>query len=309
MIKKMFSTPEKTVFSIICVLVLLIALGTASVFAASAVAGKTSIGAENAELLAYADAGVDPLAAKRTRTEFDFERGQFFYDVEFVANGTEYEYRVQAFDGTVVKKNVEVHVPSGKTSVQPAMEIKEALIPAAAEPQKAEAPVVSDPVYIGVDSAKSIALKDAGLTADAVTFTEARLDTDDLVKNYDLEFFSSDREYDYEINALTGDIIDKSAELLERAPQSVKPAPAPAPAPTPDPTPSSKTYIGVDKAKSAALNHAGVQASAASFSKAKLDNEDGRMVYEIEFYVGRVEYDYEIDAYTGTIIEFDVDND
>ena len=45
------------------------------------------------------------------------------------------------------------------------------------------------------------------------------------------------------------------------------------------------------------------------YSKAKLDDDDGRGVYEIEFYVGNTEYDYKIDAYSGGMIEYDIDRD
>lgn len=44
-----------------------------------------------------------------------------------------------------------------------------------------------------------------------------------------------------------------------------------------------------------------------SFTKAKLERDDGRTVYEIEFYQGYVEYDYTIDAATGAILEYDMD--
>lgn len=68
-------------------------------------------------------------------------------------------------------------------------------------------------------------------------------------------------------------------------------------------------YIGESKAKNIALQHAGVQESHISFTKLKLDKDDNRFVYEIEFYVGNKEYDYEINAYTGEIIDFSIDND
>ena len=62
----------------------------------------------------------------------------------------------------------------------------------------------------------------------------------------------------------------------------------------------------MDRAKSIALGHAGVSVS---FSKAKLDDDDGRGVYETEFYVGNTEYDYEIDAHSGAILEASAEND
>jgi uncharacterized membrane protein YkoI len=68
-------------------------------------------------------------------------------------------------------------------------------------------------------------------------------------------------------------------------------------------TASDKAYIGLDKAKEIALNHAGVTASAAINMKAELDYENGKMVYEIEFDSNQYEYDYDIDAVTGTVIK------
>ena len=51
--------------------------------------------------------------------------------------------------------------------------------------------------YIGLEKAKSIALKDAGVSG--VTFVKAKLDSDDGVRVYDIEFYKDNVEYDYEI--------------------------------------------------------------------------------------------------------------
>lgn len=74
-------------------------------------------------------------------------------------------------------------------------------------------------------------------------------------------------------------------------------------------TPSASNYITVEQAKTAALNHAGVQANNAIFVKAGLDWENGRVCYDVEFYAGNTEYDYDIDATTGAILSFDQDWD
>ena len=58
--------------------------------------------------------------------------------------------------------------------------------------------------------------------------------------------------------------------------------------------------ISADRAKQIALSHAGV--GSANFTKVELDTDDGVRVYEIEFKVGNVEYDYDIDASSGAII-------
>ena len=67
--------------------------------------------------------------------------------------------------------------------------------------------------YIGEDAAMEIALKDAGIAkADAMEL-EAELDTDDNPIHYDVEFKAGGMEYDYDIDAATGDILDSSSEV------------------------------------------------------------------------------------------------
>lgn len=148
---------------------------------------------------------------------------------------------------------------------------------------------------IGLEAAKEIALADAGLTAADVTFTKERYEREDFVYVYEIDFYTSTQEYDYEINADTGEIYSRSVESFQTGAQVN----------TGSGTNANHSYIGVDAAKSAALSHAGVSAESATFSKAKLDNDDGRMEYEIEFYAGGMEYDYTIDAFNGTILEYD----
>ena len=62
--------------------------------------------------------------------------------------------------------------------------------------------------------------------------------------------------------------------------------------------------LTVEQAKQAALDRAGVKASEATFTRAYRDFDDGRQVYEIEFYVGNTEYDMDVDANTGRITDF-----
>ncbi len=62
--------------------------------------------------------------------------------------------------------------------------------------------------------------------------------------------------------------------------------------------------LTVEQAKQAALNYAGVNASEAAFTKARRDYDDGREVYEIEFYANNTEYDMDVDVYTGRITDF-----
>lgn len=150
---------------------------------------------------------------------------------------------------------------------------------------------------IGIEKAKEIAMSHAGVSAGSVSFVKAKLDHEDGVKVYDIEFYSGNVEYDYEINATTGAIVSFDQDIESyAAPTQAATQPHTA-APTQAQTAS---VISVDKAKQIALSHAGV--SGASFTKVKLDTDDGVRVYEIEFKVGNVEYDYDIDASSGAII-------
>lgn len=80
------------------------------------------------------------------------------------------------------------------------------------------------------------------------------------------------------------------------------PAATPAPAPTQPPADIGPAYIGEDAAVAAALADAGVTAEQAGHISRKLDYDDGRAEYEIEFYADGVEYEYDIDAFTGAIL-------
>lgn len=61
----------------------------------------------------------------------------------------------------------------------------------------------------------------------------------------------------------------------------------------------------LEKAKEIALSHAGVASANAFEMEGKLDWDDGMSIYEIEFKAGGYEYSYEVDAATGSIVEFD----
>ncbi len=65
--------------------------------------------------------------------------------------------------------------------------------------------------------------------------------------------------------------------------------------------------VTLEQAKQAALNQAGVKAEEVQFTKAYQDWDDGRKVFEFEFWKGNTEYDIDIDAATGRVRDFDID--
>ena len=167
-----------------------------------------------------------------------------------------------------------------------------------------------DKKQIGVEAAKQIALAHAKVAQKDVTFIKAELDTEDGRAVYDIEFYSGNVEYDYDIDAVSGEIISNDFDIEDysipvqsaAAPQQteVPQQTAAAPAPTTPAANNPSEDIGIERAKQIALSHAGV--GGASFTKVELDTDDGVAVYEIEFKVDNVEYDYEINAVSGAII-------
>ena len=67
--------------------------------------------------------------------------------------------------------------------------------------------------------------------------------------------------------------------------------------------------ISLEQAKELAVNKAGVTYNQVQFKKAKLDFEDGRWEYEIEFIKDYIEYEAEIDARTGVFYKWEIDRD
>ena len=144
--------------------------------------------------------------------------------------------------------------------------------------------------------AKQIALSDAGLAEKDVSGLTVKTGTERGVKVYEVEFFKDAAEYDYDISMTTGEIVSKS--------QDAEPAAAASPQAS-----ANTADVGKDAAISAALTHAGVKRADASGLRAKLDSENGRRIYEVEFHVGRTEYSYDVDAASGEIVNWEKETD
>ena len=145
------------------------------------------------------------------------------------------------------------------------------------------------------DRAREIALTHAGLTADQASFVRAKLDWDDGRQVYDVEFYTADyKEYDYEIDAASGEILSFDYDAEHYAPGSGSGT-------------DTGDYIGEAEAKRIAL--AEVSGAADSDVRyARLDWDDGRAEYEVKIVLGTTEYEFEIDAVTGVTLSRDSDS-
>ena len=153
---------------------------------------------------------------------------------------------------------------------------------------------------IGKDAAAYAAEQYAGTTAlDSVT-AEVDPELDESPAHYEVEIRSqSGEEFEYKIDAYTGVILESKREAADGTE-------APVVQPS-NPAPSGGADIGHAKAKSIALNHAGVSENKAYDMEIELDDEDGTLVYEVEFKSGNMEYSYEINAATGAILKHEAE--
>lgn len=151
----------------------------------------------------------------------------------------------------------------------------------------------SDKAYIGAERAKNIALSHASLVETAVFDLDCELDYEYGRMVYEVDFDANGAEYEYEIDAKSGDILLFEIERNGTKQQGGSM------------TQESAGYIGGEKAKSIALSNAGLTAASVTGLISELDSDDGAAVYEVEFIYGGYEYEYKIDAKSGAIIESD----
>lgn len=332
-LKHLFETPQKARTAIICAVVALATLGAVIAYIALVLPGQHAAGdpvsqtspiispspapedtpsdpgglmgivpsltIDEARVLALADAGLADGEADVSREALADSNGIWVYEFKFRAGNTSYTYEINANTGAVFSKAAEtyVYVSAAPEASQPPVQESAPVMPSAApasQPPDSQPPAAaSGPAQFTLEEAKTAALADAGVDAGQATFTKTAPDYDDGMPVYDVEFYTNDREYEYEIDAATGRILSKSVESFQAPAQSY--------------APGSGLTIGIDRAKAAAFSHAGLTAGEVRLTKTKMDRDDGRMVYEIEFVSGGVEYEYKIDAQTGDVIEYEHD--
>ena len=240
-------------------------------------ANAAAITEVDAKKAALTHAGVNEDDVRFVKVEMDKDDGVIVYEVEFLVGNKEYDYEIDASNGKVLGCDFEI----------------ESAYPSVQEP--------TSPTYITDERAKEIALTDAGLKAADVKVILIKLENDDGKTVYDVDFYHNNTEYDYEIDAVTGQILQvERDEKKNNNASSVG---------NTSNTNTSSDYIGKDAAKAKAFAHAGVKEADARNVEVELEKDNGRWEYEVEFEVGNIEYTYEIDAVTGVILEHEIDRD
>ena len=163
---------------------------------------------------------------------------------------------------------------------------------------------------IPMEEAQEAALKAADIVAADADISATTLSEVAGVACYKVEFTSGEYAYAYTINAETGAVMEMSSQeqnaqasgTQTEAADSASPAKEQTSAPAPAQNATGIGTVDEAEAQKIALEHAGVKAADATIIRSKLDYEDGRQVYDIEWYAGSAKYDYEIAADTGEII-------
>ena len=171
------------------------------------------------------------------------------------------------------------------------------------------APLVKNVIsaQISATEAENIALSRVGLTRENIRFERTEIDHERGKLVWDVEFEYGNKEYSFEIDAVTGKILREESEP-ERKPIS---APVSVPPATEPPTSEKPvaTEITREQAIEIALSDAGLSRDQVRELEAEKDYERGTLVYEVEFEHGRNDYSYEIRVSDGKVLTCSVEND
>ena len=131
------------------------------------------------------------------------------------------------------------------------------------------------------------------LEVSAITY-EVDPELDEYPPHYEVELYTAFGEYEYMVDAYTGEILAGPANILENAFGST-------------PVTSSDSLggagIGIQGAKAAALAAAGLTEGEVTALTVKGDYDDGRLEYEVAFWYNSTEYEYDIDGTTGAVLK------
>lgn len=133
---------------------------------------------------------------------------------------------------------------------------------------------------ISIESARAIALKHAGVSEAEVTFIKSDLYDKNGVLRYDFNFKDSNYVYSCEVGADTGSVIAFYVKNI-----------------------SPQNLIDEAQAEKIAITKVG----GGVVTQCKLDDDDGRIVYEIKIRNGKLKYEMCVDAFDGAITDFKLD--
>ena len=283
---------------VIGILLAIIAIGAGAAYAGSVVSRNNLISQDAAENFAIVDANVSRDNVSSLHSHLERDQGRYVYDVEFHVGDIEYEYEILAQDGSILEKRIDNEARnngtlsnafSGQRDSSSSGENAKGKAGDRNVPSEGSSGIVessdqdsSSGIVEGADQGASdeTASSDHGRAENVLSKTEQTDDSqkaDASVTNHQ------------EKDTVSGELTKKKTAAGD--------------------------YIGVERAKQIALDDAGFSENEVIFSTAKFekddDDDDEAPEYEIEFFKGNVEYEYDIDALTGKILDFssEIDDD
>lgn len=251
---------------------------------------------EEAQEAALKAADIEAADADISATTLSEVAGVACYKVEFTSGEYAYAYTINAETGAVMEmSSQEQNAQASGTQT----EVADSTVPATAQTSgsasaqaqtSAAAPAQNATSTGTVDeaAAQKIALEHAGVKAADATITKSKLDYEDGRRVYDIEWYAGGAKYDYEIATDTGEIISSAYEEKTVGADS-----------------RSVTVSEADAKKTALDRVSG--ATDKDLYEWKLDYDDGRPEYEGKIIYGGTEYEFTIDAATGSVMEWDAE--
>ena len=245
---------------------------------------------EEAQEAALKAADIEAADADISATTLGEVAGVACYKVEFTSGEYAYAYTINAETGVVMEmSSQEQNAQASGTQTETA----DPAVPATAQTlgsASAAAPAQNATGTGTVDeaAAQKIALEHAGVKAADATITKSKLDYEDGRQVYDIEWYAGGAKYDYEIAADTGEIISSAYEEKTMGADS-----------------KNVTVSEADAKKTALDRVSG--ATDKDLYEWKLDYDDGRPEYEGKIIYGGTEYEFTIDAATGSVMEWDAE--
>ena len=255
------------------------------------------IGIDAAKEAALSDAGVSADGAEFSTAGLDSRNGVFYYAVDFTENGMNYEYDIDALTGVVIERAKtpaaggqgeagtetaaasETAAPAGETAAQ---------VPAGTSPAGSQG--TGSGGSITEAEARAIALSQAGLTEADVRFIESKKDRHDGQSVFEVEFDAlTGEEYSYDIREADGAIVSYDYDS-DRKPSANS---------------SGSGMLSEDQIRETVLSR--VPGASAADVRLWLDEDDDRYQYEGQLIWDGMEYEFKIDAYSGSVLEWEAD--
>lgn len=255
------------------------------------------IGIDAAKEAALSDAGVSADGAEFSTAGLDSRNGVFYYAVDFTENGVNYEYDIDALTGVVIERAKtpaaggqgeagaetaaasETAAPAGETAAQ---------VPASTSPAGSQGTGRGGPITEA--EARAIALSQAGLTEADVRFIESKKDRHDGQSVFEVEFDAlTGEEYSYDIREADGAIVSYDYDS-DRKPSANS---------------SGSGMLSEDQIRETVLSR--VPGASAADVRLWLDEDDDRYQYEGQLIWDGMEYEFKIDAYSGSVLEWEAD--